>query len=247
MFPYAWHNVLMPSSPSSRRRLRRQTELTFRTHGGARRGAGRKPKNGVKAGVPHARRAELASRHPLHITLRPRAGVWNLRSRRAFQVIGRALLGLARSRPDFRVVHFSVQGNHLHLIAEAEGKPALTEGARSLAVRLAMGLNRLMGRRGKVFDDRYHVHVLSTPSEVKRALSYVLGNFASHARRRGERLPAGFVDPFSSSAFRPAGAAPGPTERPEPAGVARWGPARWFGGLERLVAAPRTWLLRTAV
>ncbi|BDG09181.1 hypothetical protein [Anaeromyxobacter paludicola] len=227
----------MPSR-SHRTRRSRQADLAFRSHGGARRGAGRKPKNRVKAGASHAVRAELSPRHPVHLTLRPRAGVWNLRSRRAFRVIGRALLGLASARRDFRVVHFSVQGNHLHLLAEVQGKSALTEGARSLAVRLAMGLNRLMGTRGQVFDDRYHAHVLRTPSEVKRALAYVLGNFASHARRRGEPLPRGLVDPFSSAAFRRRGEA-------DAARVA-WGPPRWFGGLERLVAPPRTWLLRTA-
>jgi hypothetical protein len=58
----------------------------------------------------------------------------------------------------------------------------------------------MMERSGPVFDDRYHAHVLRTAAEVRNAVRYVLGNFASHARRRGEPVPEGFVDPFSSAA-----------------------------------------------
>src|SRR6266567_1282713 len=117
----------------------KQSAFVFRSWGGRRRGAGRKPTH-EKAGTPHLTRPTLTGRHPLHLTLRPRQGVWNLRSKRCFQVIGQALLGL-QGRGDLRVVHYSVQGNHMHLIAEAADKAALCAGAKSLAVRLAMKLN----------------------------------------------------------------------------------------------------------
>jgi putative transposase len=92
---------------------------------------------------------------------------------------------------------------------------------KAFLARLGMGLNSLMGRRGKVFQDRYHAHVLRTPTEVRHALAYLLGNFASHALRRGESVPSGFVDPYSSEA------ASGPDGGAPP------------------VARPRSWLLRT--
>jgi hypothetical protein len=92
---------------------------------------------------------------------------------------------------------------------------------KALLARLGKGLNALMGRRGKVFRDPCHAHVLRTPAEVRRALAYVLGNFASHAVRRGDALPRAFVDPYSSAA------ALGPDgERPP-------------------VSEPASWLLRT--
>jgi hypothetical protein len=75
-------------------------------------------------------------------------------------------------------------------------------------------MNKLMGRRGPVLEDRYHAHVLRTQAEVRRALAYVAGNFASHSRRRGEEIPDGVADRFSSDA------------RPD------------------LIEAPRSWLLR---
>jgi putative transposase len=99
-----------------------------------------------------------------------------------------------------QVVHFSVQGNHLHLIVEADGKAALSKSMKGLAVRMAVGLNRLAKRRGTVFADRYHAHVMETPREVANTVRYVLQNYRKHAR---ERLPAHWRDPFASSVAEP--------------------------------------------
>jgi hypothetical protein len=116
-------------------------------------------------------------------------------------------LDAVRSRPDARIVHFSIQGNHLHLIIEADGARSLATAVRALSIRIARGLNRMMGRRGPVFEDRYYAHVLRRPAEVLNALRYVVGNFASHAERRGEPVRPGFVDRFSSEVARaPRGA-----------------------------------------
>ncbi len=149
--------------------------------GGRRRGAGRKPK-GDRAGVSHDRRPAVAARHPVHVTLRVGSHVWNLRSRRAFRVVGGAL-GAAAERFGMRVCAFSVQGNHVHLVCEATDRPALSRGMQGLGIRLARGLNRLMGRRGRVLADRFHARVLRTPTEVRRALAYVWRNRARHETR----------------------------------------------------------------
>ncbi|TAJ11772.1 MAG: hypothetical protein EPO68_14185, partial [Planctomycetota bacterium] len=170
----------------------RQSELPFAASGwgGRRRGAGRKPK-GERALHPHVRRPERNSRHPLHVTSRIHGGLPSLRQARAHAL----LLSTLRAGADqfgFRLVEFSVQSNHLHLIVEADDRIALTRGTRALLVRLARNLNRLWCRRGAVFADRYHAHELKSPAEVRRALAYVLHN----ARRHGA-LGAG-IDPFSS-------------------------------------------------
>ena len=54
----------------------RQKAFVFRTWGGKRKGAGRKPV-GAKAGVPHVEREVLAPRFPVHVTWRMEKGVWN--------------------------------------------------------------------------------------------------------------------------------------------------------------------------
>src|ERR1700682_5962344 len=127
-------------------------------------------------------------------------GCWNLRSRRALLALRGAFEG-GRDRFGFRLVHYSIQGNHLHLIVEAEGNESLARGMKGLEVRMARALNRMMKRRGTVFADRYHAHVLRTPREVAYAVRYVLGNHAHHARQRGEEVREQFADPFSSVAY----------------------------------------------
>jgi REP element-mobilizing transposase RayT len=187
-------------------------------------GAGRPPVR-ERPGAPHAARAPMRAWQPVHVTLRVASHVWNLRSERSFAVVDAALRGV-RKRTDFRVVHFSVQGNHLHLIVEANGPGALASGMKALVPRLARGLNRMMARRGPVFVGRCHVHVLRTPAEVRNALRYVLGNFAGHAVTWGERIRGEWVDPYSSASRR-AGRTRQLALWPDPAAV----PAR-------------TWLLR---
>jgi putative transposase len=186
----------MKRRPPTRKPL--QLAMVLPTWGGKRKGAGRKPK-GPTAGVSHNRRPALAARFPVHVTVRMLPHVWNLRSRRSFAVIRKAVLAAAQ-RFGMRLCEFSVQGNHLHLVVEATDQAALGRGMKGLGVRLARGFNRLMNdRRGKVLEDRYHEHILRTPSEVKRAVSYVIHNYRKHVRERGGTLPAAFVDPYSSA------------------------------------------------
>ncbi len=139
---------------------------------------------------------------------------------RALRVLESAF-NAGRERFWFRLVHYSVLGIHLHLMVEADSKEWLARGMKGLEARAARGLNRMMNRKGRVFADRYHAHVLKSPREAARALRYVLTNFAHHAQAWRERLSAHFIDPLSSIRYLatlPGDGAP--------------------------VARPRTWLLR---
>ncbi len=182
---------------AARPRRPRQLGLEFRTWGGKRAGAGRKPR-GARAGVAHRSRGDWTGVMPLHVTLRMAPHVYNLRSRRSFRVIA-AALRLGGDRFNVRVVEFSVQGNHIHLVVEAASRGALARALQGLSIRVARGLNRMMGRSGRVFDDRYHARVLRTPTEVRNAIHYVLGNARKHAAQRGETYAPGYVDPYSSA------------------------------------------------
>ena len=188
----------MTASPQPAPRHRpRQLGLEFRTWGGKRAGAGRKPR-GARAGVAHRARGEWTRSMPLHVTLRMAPHVYNLRSRRSFRVI-EAALRIGGDRFDVRVVQFSVQGNHIHLLVEAPNRRALGRAIQGFSIRVAKGLNRMMGRSGRVFDDRYHARVLRTPTEVRHAIHYVRGNARKHAAQRGETYSPGYVDPYSSA------------------------------------------------
>jgi putative transposase len=168
----------------------RQRSFQFRTWGGRRKGAGRKPVRG-RAGVWHVKRPVLKARFPVHVTWGMEARVWNLRTRRCFSALARAFWGGA-NRFGFRLVHYSVQGNHLHLLVEAKNERSLSRGMNGLGVRVAKGLNRVMRRHGKVLDGRYHARILRTPTEARRARVYLLENARKHYGLRG-------ADPYTSA------------------------------------------------
>jgi len=214
-----------------------------KTWGGARAGAGRPP-NGEGAGMPHDTRPLLASRHPVHVTVRMRPHVWNLRAKRSFRILERAF-AKARERNGMRLCHFSVQGNHLHLLVEAKDKDALAQGMKGLAVRIARGLNKLMGTRGRVIADRYHARILRTPREVKNALASVLKNLHHRAKTWGKRVQsATWLDPCASGRWFDGWRWPtAKAASPRQGTGALAGPAQRTGPTP--VARPHTWLLRT--
>src|SRR5260221_7338375 len=153
-------------------------QLELPTWGGRRKGAGRKAKGPLKR-VSHKRRPEHATRFPVHAVLRTREDVPRLRRSEIFREVRQALTDGAE-RAGFRVVHFSVQGNHIHLVVEAIDKRALSRGMQGLAIRIARAVNRAARRKGRVFSDHYFARELKTPTEVRRAVRYVLDNFILH-------------------------------------------------------------------
>lgn len=191
--------------------------LMVRTWGGARRGAGRKP--GPRRLVSHAPRPALLARHPVHVTLRVARDIPSLRVKERFRIL-RGAFRAALGRADFRVVHYSVQADHLHLLVEADDCLALSRGMAGLQIRIARALNRHLSRRGKVFTDRYHARILKTPTEVRNALAYVLNNFRKHAKEHGAKLARGWLDPFSSSSCFAGWLGVHPYGQPSDVGVA---------------------------
>jgi REP element-mobilizing transposase RayT len=178
-----------------------------RGRGGKREGAGRKPK-GARAGVSHRARPPLASRFPVHAGLKVARDLPSLRSRKTAKTIERAFWAGCR-REGFRLAHFSIQKRHLHLLVEAKDAQSLSRGMQGLAIRVARALNKHLGRRGKVFVDRYFSRILRTPSETRNCLCYVLNNARRHEveRDRCGKIVArrwrepGWVDPCSSGRY----------------------------------------------
>src|SRR5712691_11838591 len=148
-------------------RAPRQQDLRFRSYGGRRDGAGRPRGHRVS----HDERPRFARRTPVHVTLRVKRHVWNLRSGRSWRRIRRAF-EKARGRFGARLIEYSVQGNHLHLIIEADDDVALSRAMQGLCIRLAKALNALMSRTGTVFDDHYFSRLLKSPTELVRAIAY---------------------------------------------------------------------------
>jgi REP element-mobilizing transposase RayT len=194
--------------------------------GGVREGAGRPKKPG--AGVPHVRRPVHRDRHPVHATVRlVREAAW-LRAQPVFERVCAALK--KASGEEFRVLHFSAQNDHLHLVVEAEDARALSRGMKALGVRVARAVNAVLGRRGPAWADRYHARSLESPRAVRNALVYVLHN----ARKHGASFAS--VDRFSSAPWFDGYVTDAATE------AARAAVAAALRTLERPTAPAITWL-----
>lgn len=214
-----------------------------KTWGGKRRGAGRK-RSRPRSSVPHRRRQEHLAHHPVHVTQRIRedvlqdAGLRTLRRRDVYKIIRRAFVRGCRKKMqvgNFRICQYSVQRDHMHLIVEADNQDALSTGMKGFAIRVAKGINSFLGRKGSVFDDRYHLQTVKSPRQTRNVVSYVILNARKHGVHRHEPLhwSETYIDPFSS--------------------------AHYFNGFTRdigppqfaeldlgpPVAAAKTWLLRT--
>lgn len=127
--------------------------------------------------------------------MRAVAGLPSFRAQMLFKAFERAFRRTRRE--DFRVVEFSVQDNHVHLIVEAADNDALARGMKSFSVRANRLFNIASGRkRGRVWGDRYHRSDLKTPRQVRNALVYCLNNRKKHASAsRGTSA----LDPCSSA------------------------------------------------
>jgi REP element-mobilizing transposase RayT len=227
-----------------------QQVMVFRTWGGKRRGAGRKQVNEDKS-QPHRARADVRPSQAILVTLRVARSVRRLRRRDAYRALRKAML-VVLARADFRIVHLSIQVNHVHLLIEADSRRALARGMQAFQISAARRLNAVdldgagRSRRGPVFPDRYHDEIVTTPTHARHALSYVLNNWRKHKEDRVPATKSWLVDPYSTA---PSFA--GWVERTEC--IERGDAERWLAraisplpdDLEPLPASsPQSWLLR---
>jgi REP element-mobilizing transposase RayT len=218
---------------------RGQQSFEFRTWGGKRKGAGR-PLRGPRSSEPHKARVRFSSPSPAHVTLRVIAPLPTLRRPDAYHAIRHSMYAVLE-RDDFRIVHIGIERDHLHLLVEADDHESLWGGVRAFESSAAQRLNRAIStatgarRTGKVFGDRYHARLITSPTQARNTIAYVLNNFRRHGYDRGMETMFWDVDYYSSGpsfdGWAELDESPFLTPTPE---------------YPRLsVRRPRTWLLRT--
>ena len=181
------------------RKRRVPVQLTFEDRRKlTRAGEGRKrpgPKPGLRPNVRHRERAVHKYWNPMHVTMRAVRGLPTFRAQTLYAAFESAIRRTRRS--DFRIVEFSVQDDHLHLIVEADDNDALARGMKSFSVRANRLFNAALGRgRGRVWADRYHRRDLTDARQVRNAIVYCLSNYKKH-----QRITSGAprIDPCSSA------------------------------------------------
>src|SRR5690606_29712838 len=98
--------------------------------GGRRPGSGRKRLH--SKGVAHRKREKVNERLPLHINFKFNK---HIKNKMCLKLLKKAIMN-DRSH-GLRIVHFSLQSNHIHLIVECGSNQTLTKGMRSLTVTFA--------------------------------------------------------------------------------------------------------------
>ncbi len=181
------------------RAYRAPVQMTFEDRGRLTRAGKRKERPGPKprefANVRHRERAVHKWWNPLHVTMRAKRGLPSFRAQTLYEAFERAVRRTRRD--DFRVVEFSVQDDHLHLIVEADDNDALARGMKSFSVRANRLFNAASKRgRGQVWADRYHRRDLTNASQVRNALVYCLQNYKKHQRITSGAMR---IDPCSSA------------------------------------------------
>lgn len=160
--------------------------MKLNSHGGKRKNSGRQRLK--SKGVSHRIREKVSVRTPLHINFRYSERV---RNKDSLKLLKKAIVNARRH--GLRILHFSFQSNHIHLIVEATSNDILSLGMRSLTITFAMGLNR-----GRIQVERYHLHVLRSIRETRNAIYYVLFNQQKHERPRRQPGTSSTIDEYSS-------------------------------------------------
>ena len=181
---------------------RGQQAFEFKTWGGKRKGAGRPPK-GARSSEPHKTRVRFSCPTPVHTTLRVVAPIATLRRPDAYHAIRRAMYTIVE-RSNFRIVHISIERDHLHLLIEADDHESLWDGLRAFESSAAQRLNRAISvatrtrRVGRVFGDRYHARLITSPTQARNTISYILNNWRRHGYDQGMETMFWDVDYYSS-------------------------------------------------
>lgn len=165
--------------------------LLFQQRGGFRVRAGRKASK--DSGMSHQGRPEVKRANPLLITIKVRKGIPSLRGRFTGTLLA-LVMEEGSVRFGCRMVEYSIQTNHLHMIVEAPGNDAVSRFMKGMTSRIVHFLRSRFGIIGVVFPDRYHRVDLKSMRQVYNAIRYVLCN----ANKHGAHF-FGLLDPLSSS------------------------------------------------
>jgi REP element-mobilizing transposase RayT len=198
---------------SEKRRKRRASRVA--ADGTVRCPVGR-PRKGKRSSERHDVRPALKPSEPVHITLRVADDIarLGLRKRSVYRAVREAMI-VTFGREDCRIVHTSIQDNHVHLLVEADNRMALARGMQAFEISAAKHINAAVSnagswwerrklrerpkrRKGSVFPDRYHEEIIRTPRQARNALAYVLNNWRKHGEHRADFARTWLIDPFST-------------------------------------------------
>ena len=167
-----------------KKKLKKNTQLSLINPKGAGRPAS------VDIGIRHISRERIKKTSALHLTIKVRSNKASIQTKKILKALHHAI---KRARlKKLRVIHYTLEYNHLHLLVEAVDNKVLHSGMQALGISLAKAINRIKCKKGGVYKNRYHFRKLNSRRELKNALHYIFRNGMKHKRS------ASLIDPYNS-------------------------------------------------
>lgn len=150
--------------------------------------AGRKPIH--DKGIRHISRPTLRRPSSLHLTVKVLRNKAEIKNKSVLKLLRHAI---QRARlQGLKIIHYSLEYDHVHLLIEAENNHILGKGMQALGVSLSKGINRLKNLKGAVYKHRYHFRQITSPRQLKNVLGYIFNNGVKHG------TASSIVNPYNS-------------------------------------------------
>lgn len=150
--------------------------------------AGRPAKN--DAGIRHTKRPDLTRPSSLHLTVKIEKSKANLKNKNVLAILKKAIFNARRQ--GLKVIHYSLEYDHIHLIIEADNNRTLGKGMQAFGVTLAKAINRMRKVKGQVYKHRYHFRQITSSRQLKNVMTYIFNNGVKH------KTSATALSPFNS-------------------------------------------------
>lgn len=158
--------------------------------------AGRPPK--TDPGIRHTRRPLLKKPSSLHLTIKIEKQKSHLKNKTILAILKRAILNARKQQ--LRVIHFTLEHDHVHLLIEAENNRVLGKGMQAFGVTLSKAINRLKKLTGQVYKHRYHFRKITSSRQLKNVMSYIFRNGMKHGTSKN--LISGYNSIQAEKKFR---------------------------------------------
>lgn len=129
-------------------------------------------------GIRHTCRETIKVLTVLHLTVKIERAKAGIKNKDTLKLLHKAILKARKQ--GLAIIHYTLERDHVHLMVEANNNAILGRGMQAFGITFSKGINKLKSLKGQVFKTRYHFKKLKTPTEIKNALNYILGNAIKH-------------------------------------------------------------------
>ena len=151
--------------------------------------AGRPAK--VDVGIRHISREKLHRRSALHLTIKVRENKAEIKTKKILKALHHAIKRARLKR--LKIIHYTLEYNHIHLLAEATNNEILHQGMQALGISLSKAINKIKSLKGSVYKHRYHLKKINSRRQYKNVIHYILKNGIKHKRT------SSIIDPYNSA------------------------------------------------